>query len=215
MSITLNEAIADVRMVLNEANAVFWTDSELSDWIKEGTRIVASKIRCVEADDDLTLVTSQLVYTSSDDAWIADCIAPYAAIYNNGSSGYKGLQFVNPKQIGNLLTYTAGDPKYYSFHNRSFYIWPLPTATENGNVVSMLYAKESDDFTAIPDEFQHLPIMWSQAKAYEKDKMHAQAAMAKQNFYSEIQFERIDKTTRPGETSRAVKAGVPTDARGQ
>jgi hypothetical protein len=213
MSLTLIKGIADVRQMLNEPTAVFWTDLEIEDWIKEGTRIVVSKTHGVEADDNLALVANQLTYTSVDEAWVADCMWVYTAIYNNGSNKYKGLQFVHPKQIGNLLTFTSGDPKYFSFHNRTFYIWPLPTSTIAGNNILMLYAKETEDFTALPDEFQHLPIMWARAMAYEKDLRHAQAAGIKQNFYSEMQFERNDKTTRPGEPARGVKAGVPTDGR--
>jgi len=91
MSLTLSGAVADVRQSLNEPTAVFWKDAEIEDWIKEGTRLVASKTRSVEADDDLTLVTNQLVYTSSDESWIGDCLATYAGIYDNGSNKYKGL----------------------------------------------------------------------------------------------------------------------------
>jgi len=214
MSLTITEAVTNVRQLLNEPAAVFWSDAEIENWIKEGVRIVASKIRGVEADDDLTLVTDQLVYTSADDSWISDCMAAYAAIYNNGANKYKGLIYSSPKQLGNVITFTPGSPKYYSFHNRSFYIWPLPAAAQSGHVISILYAKETDDIAELPDEFQHLPLFWGQAKAYEKDKMHAQAAAIKQNFYSEVQFERVDKTTRPAESARSVKAGVPTDARG-
>lgn len=213
MALTLSESVADVRQSLNEPNAVFWLDSEIEDWIKEGTRIVASKTRSVEADDTITLVADQLVYTSADESWAGDCLAVYAAIYDNGSNKYKGLQFFSPKQLGNVHTFTAGDPRYYAFHNRSFYIWPMSTATEATRTISVLYAKESDDYTELPDEYQHLPIMWATAKAYEKDLKFAQSSALKTNFYSDIQFERVDKITRPAEHERAVKAGVPTDAR--
>lgn len=209
MALTLADATADVRQLLNEPSAVFWLDAEIEDWIKEGTRIIASKALCVEADDDLTLVTNQLLYTSSDESWIADCIEPYAAIYDNGSNKYKGLIFVHPKQIGNLLTFTAGAPKYYSFHNRTFYVWPLPTSTVNGNTISILYSSESEDITVLKDEYQHLAILWAFAKAKEKDMKWAEAAQLKQQFYSELNFERADKHDRAGEPPAANKTGQP------
>lgn len=209
MALTLADATADVRQLLNEPSAVFWLDAEIEDWIKEGTRIIASKALCVEADDDLTLVTNQLLYTSSDESWIADCIEPYAAIYDDGSNKYKGLIFVHPKQIGNLLTFTAGAPKYYSFHNRTFYVWPLPTSTVNGNTISILYSSESEDITVLKDEYQHLAILWAFAKAKEKDMKWAEAAQLKQQFYSELNFERADKHDRAGEPPAANKTGQP------
>lgn len=209
MALTLADATADVRQLLNEPSAVFWMDAEIEDWIKEGTRIIASKALCVEADDNLTLVTNQLLYTSSDESWIADCIEPYAAIYDDGSNKYKGLIFVHPKQIGNLLTFTAGAPKYYSFHNRTFYVWPLPTSTVNGNTISILYSSESEDITVLKDEYQHLAILWAFAKAKEKDMKWAEAAQLKQQFYSELNFERADKHDRAGEPPAANKTGQP------
>lgn len=207
MALTLSDATADLRNLLNEPTAVFWTDGELEDWIKEGVRMISSKTHAVEADDDLTLVTSQLIYTSSDHSWIADMLAPYAAIYDNGSNKYKGLEFIHPKQIGNSLTYTAGDPRYYSFHNRSIYIWPLPSTATNGNTVSFLYAKESEDITELKDEHQHLAIMWGQIRAMEKDMKWQSAAAMKQQFYSELNFEKQDKHNRDAEGIAGVKMG--------
>ena len=209
MALTLSQATADVRQLLNEDTAVFWTDAEIEDWIAEGTRIIASKTLCVEADDNLTLATGQLNYTSSDAAWIADCLEPYAAIYNDGSGNHKGIQFIHPKQLGNVQTFTDGPPRYYSFHNRTFYVWPLPTATENGNNILILYASESDDVTALKDEFQHLAILWAFAKAKEKDMKFGEAGALKGQFYSELNFERADKSTRPGESTKDVKTGMP------
>jgi hypothetical protein len=213
MALTLSSATADVRQLLNEPTAVFWTDSEIEDWIKEGTRIIASKTLSVEADDDLTLVANQLIYTSSDHSWIGDCLEIYAAIYDNGSNKYKGLQMVHPKQIGNLLTFTAGDPRYVAFHNRSVYVWPLPTSAKAGNTISILYATETEDFTLLKDEFQHLAIIWAQARAMEKDHKYQTAMSLKQQFFSELDFERKDKTDREGEATQSVKTGQSTTKR--
>jgi hypothetical protein len=209
MALTLAQAVADVRQLLNEPTAVFWTDAQLEDWVKEGTRIIAAKTLAVEADDTISLVTDQLVYTSSDHPWIADCLEQYAAIYNGANDKYKGLQFIHPKQIGNLMTYTKGEPRYYSFHNRSFYIWPLPSSTYNGATVNILYATETEDVTALKDEFQHLAILWSFAKAKEKDMKFQEAGALKGQFFQELQFVRADKTIRAPESTATVKTGAP------
>lgn len=210
MALTLADALADARNLLNEPTAVFWTDAELTDWIAEGTILVSSKSHCVEADDDLTLVTNQLIYTSSDHTWIGDMLLPYTAIYNNGSNKYKGLEIVHPKQIGNLLTFTAGAPRYVAFHNRSIYIWPLPSTATNGNTVSFLYAKETNDMTELKDEMQHLVILWAQIRAYEKDMKWQTAAALKQQFFSELNFEKSDKIMRQAEGPQSVKTGQAT-----
>lgn len=210
MALSLAQATADVRNLLNEPSAVFWTDGEIEDWLAEGTAIISSKSHSVEADDDITLVANQLIYTSSDHAFIADVLAPYTAIYDNGSNKYKGLELVHAKQIGNLLTFTAGAPRYLAFHNRSIYIWPLPSTSTAGNTVSLLYAKESSDFTELKDEFQHLAILWAQIRAYEKDMKWQTAGGLKQQFYSELNFEKADKIMRQGESPQSVKTGRAT-----
>ena len=48
MSLTLAQSITEVRDILNEASAVFWTDSQITKWIQEGTRIFSSKTLLVE-----------------------------------------------------------------------------------------------------------------------------------------------------------------------
>ncbi len=207
MALTLTDAQNELRSLLNEPTAVFWTDGELETWIKEGVRMIASKTHAVEAEDDLTLVSSQLIYTASDHSWIGDMLSPYAAIYNAGSGKYKGLEFIHPKQIGNSLTYTPGAPRYYTFHNRSIYVWPLPTTSTAGKTVSILYATETEDITALKDEHQHLAIQWGQIRAMEKDMKWQAAAAQKQQFYSELNFEKTDKSMRDAEGIRSVKAG--------
>lgn len=210
MSLSLAQMTTDVRQLLNESTATFWTDTEIQDWLAEGTRIIATKCLCIEDSDDITLVADQLTYTSSDHSWIADCLKPYALIYDDGSNNYKGIEMVHPKQLGNLLTFTSGPPRYYAFHNRRFYIWPLCSSTENGNTLTCLYAKESDDPTDLRDEFQHLAIQWAFARAKEKDHKFQEAGMIKQDLMQQLQFERQDKIAEGGEGTQALKTGRST-----
>ena len=180
MSLTLAQSITEVRDILNEASAVFWTDSQITKWIQEGTRIFSSKTLLVEDTQTLTtaeLTAAQLVYTSSDESWIGDCLEIYAAIYYDGTSAYKGLIKIHPRQIGNLATSTAGPTKYYCLFDRNIYLWPPPSATTAAAAeISFLFAKETDDITAVQDEYQHLPIIYALSKAKKKDQKFAEAA---------------------------------------
>lgn len=199
MSLTLSNAIAEVRYTLNETTAVFWTDAQITAWIQEGVRVFSSKTLMVEGSDSIDpLIASQLAYTSSDETWLADVIEPYAAILYDGTSAYKGLIKVHPRQIGNVATFTAGSPKYYSLYNRSLYIWPLATSAvvSAGATVSVLYAKETDDITAVADEYQHLPIVYATAKCKQKDSKFAESTSLMQQFLNEVNFERADKHER-------------------
>jgi len=198
MALTLNQATQEVRDQLNEAQAVFWSDTMIQNWIKEGVRLVAGKGLINEADDTITLVASQLSYTSADESWIADCIEPYSVLYNDGSSNYKAIIKVNPRELGNVATFTAGDPKYYCFFNRTFYVWPLTTAARvsAGGTLTVLYGAETDDITALKDEFQHLPILYATAKAKQRDRAYQEAGALLSQFFQELSFERSDKFQR-------------------
>jgi hypothetical protein len=199
MALTLSDATTEVRDLLNEATAAFWTDAQIQKWIKEGTRIFSSKTLMVEDTQDLDpLIANQLSYSSSDETWIGDIIEPYAAIYNDSSNTYKGLIKVHPRQLGNLATRTSGPTKYYALHDRKIYLWPLPNATvvTGGAKITFLFAKETDDFTAVTDEYQHLPIIYACAKAKQKDMKFGEATALLSQFYQEVAFERSDKHAR-------------------
>lgn len=205
MALTLSDAITEIRDNLNEATAAFWTDAQLTKWIKEGVRNFSTKTLLVEDTQDIDpLIANQLSYSSGDETWIADIIEPYAAIYNDGSTppNYKGLIKIHPRQIGNLALGAEGPPKYYCLFNRMMYIFPMTTAAvvAAGGKITMLFSKETDDITVLADEFQHLPIIYATAKAKQKDQKFAEAAALMQQYMMETSFERQDKHARESDT---------------
>jgi hypothetical protein len=215
MSLSLAQSIVEVRDVLNESAAIFWTDAQITKWLQEGTRVFSSKTLLVEDTQILDPpIANKIVYTATEEpTWMGDVLEVYAAIYDDGSQGYKGLIKIHPRQLGNLATRTAGPPKYYCFFNRSIYIWPLPSAAviTNGQI-SFLIAIETDDITAIADEYQHLPIMYSVAKCKQKDQKFGEASSLLAQFYQELQFERNDKHAR--ETDSLDKFKIPAKGGG-
>lgn len=203
MALTLANATTEVRDLLNEDQAAFFADSEIQNWIKEGTRIFSAKSLLVEGDDSITLVASQLSYGSGDHSWIGDCMEIYTALHYNATTGkYKGLRKEHTRQIGNSANFTAGVPKAYSMHNRNIYVTPMTTAARvtAGDTILVLYAKETDDITEVKDEHQHLPIIYACAKCKQKDQKFAEATSLFNQFYQELAFERADKHGREEDT---------------
>ena len=211
MALTLTTATTEVRDALNEVTAVYWTDGQIQNWIKEGCRIFSSKTLLVEDTQDLNpLIANQLSYSSGDGAWIANCIEIYSAIYNSGTT-YKGLLKSHPRKLGNVATFTAGVPKYYSLHDRKIYVWPLTTAAIAGSgIITFLFAKYTEDIADLPDDYQHLPIIYAVAKCKQKDQKFSEANTLFGQFYAEIDFERQDKHAREEDTLDMFK----TKARG-
>jgi len=214
MSYTLATATTAVRNGLNEDTAVFWSDTEIQGWIQEGSLLFTSATLLVEDTDDITLVANQLSYSSSDHSWIGDCVEVYSAYYNDKSNNYAGLIKGHPRSLGHLDTFTAGDPKYIMLHNRTLYVWPLTTAaivTAVG-VVTVLYAKVTNDITAIQDEFQIWPIVYALAKCKQKDRREQEASSLFTQFYTMLNFERSDKHAR--ETDSMDRFLIPATGQG-
>lgn len=207
MALSLANALAEVRYLLNEATASFWADAELTVYIQEGTRVFSTKSLMVEATGTIDpMILATPYYDSGDETFLGDVLEIYSVIYNI-STAYKGLVKIHPRQIGNVAkSATTGPPKFYSLFNRQLYIFPLASAVEvAGGTLDVLYAKETDDITAVADEFQHLPIMYAVAKALQKDQKFGQAGALMQQFYQEISFERSDKHDREVDTIEDFK----------
>lgn len=198
MSLTLSQAITGVRNMLNEATSVFWSDTEIQSWIEEGCKDFSSKSLMVESDGDVTLVANQVVYDSSDAAFISTILEPYAALYNDGSDNWKGMLKIQPRMIGNEATNKAGPSKNYALHNKKIYIWPAPTAAmiAAGATIRILYAKQTNDITALTDEYQHIPMLYAKAMCLYKDRRFQEGNSMMSLYSSFVSFERGDKHNR-------------------
>lgn len=202
MALTESDCITQIRGFLNEATAAFWTDAELTYWLKEGVRDFCSKSLMYEATLDITLVADQLKYTSADAAEIANMIEPYAAIYSDDSGNEKGIMKVHPRKIGNVSKAVAGTPLYYSFFNRSIYVWPYSTAAmiADNAILTILYAGITDDITDITYEYQHIPVLYACARAKQKDQKFAESQSMLSQYVMMANFERADKHAREEDT---------------
>ena len=221
MALSLANALAEIRYLLNEATASFWADAELTVYIQEGCKVFSSKSLMVENIGTINpMILSTLNYNAanSGETFLGNVLEVYAVIYNI-STTFKGLIKIHPRQIGNLAkSATTGPPKYYCSFDKNLYVFPLASATEvSGGTMDVLYAEETDDITAIADEYQHLPILYATGKALQKDQKFGQAGVLMQQFYQEISFERSDKHEREVDTIDDFKikatAGAQQNAR--
>lgn len=217
MALTLANAITRCREILNETTASFWSDTELTAWLQEGTLDVTTRALLLQDKQDITLVANQLSYTSSDEAWIANVLKVYAAYYDDNSNGYRGLVKDHPKMIGHQHRQTAGPPRFYNVFNKRIYIWPLTTAAivSAGGKVTCLYHKRSNDITDLEDEFQYLPVTFACARAKMKDMKYGEANLLLTQYLNGINFERADKVNRSVDAKDQFKSPGATRGRGR
>lgn len=68
MPTTRATAVTAVRERLNESLAGFWTDTELTRWINEGTREVCRRTECLRTQDTVSAVAGTATYALPTDA---------------------------------------------------------------------------------------------------------------------------------------------------
>jgi hypothetical protein len=194
MTFTLTTATTEVRALINEASASFWSDTEIQNWIKQGCLDWCEKSLLYIKEDTLTIVTNQVQYTTSGNSDIDNAIRVLHAEHNN-----KALQRTTFEQIrGHNAPTLASDPapKYYydQYDGLTFtvYIGPKPSSTYNGESISCLFAMRTDDITLLPYEYQPHIFLFAASKAKIKERQYQESSLMWQQYINNIMFARRD-----------------------
>lgn len=191
------EALTQVRALIGEPTASFWTDEELNNWVIEGAADISTKTLCFEKKDSIALVENQLEYTAFvtlGASKIAEVIKVYSCIYDDESNVYRGLQKIHPRMIQHLPQVTAG-PSYYFYHfGGKIGIFPLPTATEEEltDPILVYCSMIADAITDLPDHYQQFAIIYAAAMAKFKERKNGEAMQLYQQYISSMNFHKID-----------------------
>lgn len=189
-------ARAQVRSILGEATASFWTDAEINAWLVEAAQDLSARTLCIQKTADLTLATGTVEY-ATEDYTIKILGAYYVSPDIEGEAqGYIGLKRIDLSQIADLPHMTAGPPKYFYRYSEDgtgkIGIMPLPTATENAQVVKVIYAAQTNTITEIPQLLQSATIWYAAAMAYKKEHRFAESDKFYQMYLQKLQSLRSD-----------------------
>jgi hypothetical protein len=194
MAFTLSQAITEVRAIINEDTPGYWSDTQITSWIQQGVLDWTEKSLLLLREDTITLVTNQVQYTTSGSSYIDNAIRTIHAEYNN-----KALQKITYEQIRGHNARTLGadtTPAFYFDHydgtTFTFYIGPTPSATENGNDVTVYFACRSDDITELPYEYQPHIFLFAAHKAKFRERQYQEAFLYYQQYVNNIVFARQD-----------------------
>lgn len=188
------EARTQLRSLLNEPTAGFWTDTQLDELIQLGVEDVCIKANCFETSEDVTLLEGTVTYSLV----ASDGIKPVGCFYSDISEtpdDVVGLQEIHARQIGHLANSpdsTEGPPVYWYWFAESLNIWPPPTAAIATAVdtITVFYSKLSETITDLPDEFQTLAILWALSKAREKERKVQEAQQVYAMYVNSVLFHR-------------------------
>lgn len=192
------EALTQVRALIGEPSASFWSDEELNNWVIEASVDISVKTLCFEHKNTVALVASQLEYTNflatPTTNGIAQVVKVYSCIYDDNSNDYTGLIKIHPRQIQHLPEATAGPSKYYYHFAGKLGIFPLPTATEaalTGPII-MLCSLVADAITDLPDHYQQFAVIYAAAMARFKERKNAEAMRLYTQYINSMNFHRAD-----------------------
>jgi len=195
-----SEALQQVRSVINEVTADFWTDEQINNWVIEGSALFSTLTHCFKTTGDITLVAGTFEYsTFGASISVATIIKLHAATYYTAASEQVGLVNVNPRVFGRNDFEEPGPTQGYCLFGNKILITPTPTATEvtATGKVKLFYSKIASGIGDIPDHLQIYIIHYAIAMALYKRNKGALASQFFSTFLSGAQFEGSDLILQP------------------
>lgn len=180
---TVSSARTQVRSILDESTASFWTNDEIDNWIQEAVEDISARAGCIQSSDDISLVTDQYEYTATDTPVnVSDMVDVTGIVYivstdiiGNDDQTFIGLQEIAAKDVFKLPLEAAGPPKYFYHHQGLIGVFPPPTTNENGQTLRVYYTSQSQTIGDLPNEYQPLTIWYAVSMAYRKEHRFVEA----------------------------------------
>lgn len=182
MSYTKEQIRTEIRALLNEPSPSFFSNTEIDEWIDLAALDISTKTLCVEASGTVALVSGTLEYNEP-----SDCIKVYTCLLDKA-----GLLKIHPRQLAHINPDTSGTPLYYYHFANKLGFYPVPGASVGGHNVTVLFSKQTDDITEIPDEYQAYAIQYGVIQGKIKDGKYGQAAALLTAYLNALVFHRQD-----------------------
>lgn len=183
--------VTNARSYLNESSASYWSDNELLAWINDGIIDIATRSKCLDSTEDITLVTDQLEYTLSN-----SYIGITSAIYSDGSS-YKGLTRIDIKKISRTTDPDETEPVCWYEWNGKIGIIPLANSDVNGDTVTVYLVERPstvalNENITIPAYFDHILTQYVVARALYKEGKIVRGGQLMAEVHESINRFRVD-----------------------
>ena len=182
-------ARTQVRTILNEASASFWTDDQIDAFMEQATIDISARSLCYQSSDTFLLVTSQYEYTdfvTAGAAAVVDVTKVWGCFYVSPDNEYIGLKRILVDQIADLPYMAAGPPKYYYQMADKIGILPLPTSAENGQSVRIYYSKQTNAIADLPNTYQSLVIIYAASLCYKKEHRYPESTQLYNQYMEQL-----------------------------
>lgn len=172
----------NIRYLLKEASAGYFTDAELNAWIADSATDISAKTLCYETISTITLVAGTLEYSEP-----TGCLKVAAVHYNN-----KPLVKIHPKALGFATHRTAGPPEQYYYFAKKLGFWPLADAGAVSVTPRVFHAAVTSTIANIPDQYGPFSLLYCLVQAKIKEEKTSQASLLYQIYLSALLYHRQD-----------------------
>ena len=190
MSLTLAQLRTEVRAILNEATAIFYTDGQIDQWLQHGARDISMKTRCFETDATIAVVNATLTYAEP-----TGCL--YVLGVLNAATGL-ALAKSAPWKMGHMIdTASSAVPLYWFHFNEKIWLTPLASGS---STLTVLYAQTTETVTDIPDQFRWMLIDYAASRGMLRNQKTIESLALANIYNNNVQFVRRDVMERGVDT---------------
>jgi hypothetical protein len=193
MSTTLGNYITECRRLLHDANANFYSDSELTDYINSGRNRLVRDTGCLRSYQTTATVTSQEVYTFStlpQGAMTMD-VLNINLIWGNTRVPLRYLPWTQFNAELRFWQSYSGRPIAFSMYGpTSYYLGPNPDqvySMELDTVIMPTNLVSTSDVDQIPDPWTTPVAFYACYKAKYKEQSYGEAEIFKQEYQRQAQ----------------------------
>jgi hypothetical protein len=179
VALTLTNCLTEVRSLLDEPTAQFWSNSELTTWINQGCENFAQRTRTLRTQETVSVVANQQNYTAPPDQY-----ALYRVEYQPTATGQVfiyPLDFMGYNEMdqawGVYQTFPAAWPQAYTLWgnppNLQIRLFPVPDQAGILNVFGYrepVAVVNNTDLVDILQGYEEAVIEYAVFKAKRKDK---------------------------------------------
>lgn len=194
VDITKAQLITEARELINEPNAVLFSDTDIGAWIDFAANEMSKMMLFGE-----TVTSQQLATNTQSYAYATNLPRPEAVIYYGSSANTPGATAValiktHPRQMKqNADRSTNGVPVEWWFADEKIWVYPIPAAGQTLHYLKIIaHDYQSYDETVVPDYLQEYPVWYTLSKCMEKKKNYAAAQQYMAIFDSFMMFHRLD-----------------------
>ena len=214
MSVLMSTAITEVRALLNESSAAFWTDAQIQSWVNQGCEDVARRAEILWQEANLNVVANQQEY-----AFPLDFLSAHRAEFSptNSTQTYS-LEFRAISAMdeiwGILHSLPSAWPQYFTIRGNStlgFFLMLYPSPGQTG-LLTVYYYRQAVAQAATTGPIDTMPgwedIVYDYAiyKAFQAS--HDPRWQQHYGLYKEELTALIDKTRNMTDQGNQITSGI-------